>query len=75
MLTVQGLCAQFVMLRRKYLKTTEVDITKNESKFKLQGQSARLQYWFDLNFYCIKVNVITPEPEFYRKIFLRNEDT
>ena len=48
--TEQGLYAQVVMLRRKDLKTTEANKNKNEAKFKFQGQSARSQRWFDLDF-------------------------
>ena len=46
----QGLYAQVVMLRRKYLKIAEANKNKNEAKFKLQGHSARSQRWFDLGF-------------------------
>ena len=34
MLMEQGLYAQFVMLRRKYLKTNQADKNKNEARFK-----------------------------------------
>ena len=43
------------MLRRKDLKITEANKNKNESKFKLQGQSARSQSWFDRDFDLIEV--------------------
>ena len=38
------------MLRRKDFKITEANKNKNEAKFKFQGQSARSQRWFDLDF-------------------------
>ena len=44
------LYAQGVMLCRKDLKITEASKNKNEAKFKFQGQSARSQRWFDLDF-------------------------
>ena len=34
----QGLYAQVVMLRQNYLKITEETKSKNDSKFKFQGQ-------------------------------------
>ena len=71
----QGLYAQVVMLCRKYLKTTEANKNKNEAKFKFQGQSARPQRWFDLDFDSIKVNFSTHEHDFYRKIFQRHDYT
>ena len=46
----QGLYAQVVMLRKKYVKNTESNKYKNEDKFKFQGQSARSQRWFDIDF-------------------------
>ena len=46
----QGFDAKVVMLRQKYLKITESNKSKNEAKFKFQGQSARSQRWFDLDF-------------------------
>ena len=57
------------MLRRKDFKITEANKNKNEAKFKFPGQSARSQRWFDLDFDQIEKNIITREPEFYRKIF------
>ena len=45
----QGLYAQVIMLRRKYLKFVTTDKNKNEAKFKFQGLSARSQLWFDLD--------------------------
>ena len=70
-----GLYSQVVMLCRNHLKTTEANKNKNESKFKFQGQSARSQRWFDPNFDWIGVNFSTHEPDFYRKIFQKNDDT
>ena len=65
----QGLCAQVVMLRQNNLKITAANKNKNDEKFKFQGQSARSQRWFDLDFGWIKVNFITHEPDLYRRIF------
>ena len=48
---------------------------KNEAKFKFQGQSARSQHSFDLEFDWIEVNFITCEPDFYKKLFQRHDDT
>ena len=75
MLMEQGLYSQVVMLLRKYLKTTEANKDKNEAKFKFQGQSERLQRWFDLDFDWIEEIFITREPWFYRKIFQRHDET
>ena len=50
MATEQVLYEQVVMLRRKDLNITEANKNKNKDKFKFQGQSARLQRWFDLAF-------------------------
>ena len=65
----QGLYAQVIMLRRKHLKFVATDKNKNEAKFKFQGQSARSQSWFDLDFDLIEVNFITHEPDFYNFFF------
>ena len=46
----QGLYAQVVKLRQKYLKFISAKKNKNEAKFKFQGLSARPQRWFDLDF-------------------------
>ena len=46
----QGLYAQVVMFLQKYLKITEANKNTNEAKLKFQGQSARSQHWFDLDF-------------------------
>ena len=45
----QGLYAQSIRIRRKDLIFFATDKNKNEAKFKLQGQSARSQLWFDLD--------------------------
>ena len=39
----QGLYAQLIMLRRKYLKFVATDKIKNEAKFNFQGRFARSQ--------------------------------
>ena len=62
----QGLYAQVIMVRRKDLKLFATDKNKNEAKFKFQGQSARSQQWFDLDFDWIVVNFSTREPDFYK---------
>ena len=43
------------MLRRKDLKFVATDHVKNEAKFMFQGQLARSQRWFDLDFDWIEV--------------------
>ena len=48
--TEQGLYAQVIIIRQKYLKCFATNKNKNEAKFKFQGQSARSQRWFDLDF-------------------------
>ena len=60
------------MLRRKELNITEA---KKKTRFKFQGQSARSQCWFDLDFDCMKENLSTREPNFYRKTFQRHYKT
>ena len=49
--------------------------TKNEAKFKFQGQYARSQIWFDLDLDWIGINVSSREPGFYKKLFLSHDDT
>ena len=53
------------MLCGKDLKYAATDKNKNAAKFKFQGQSARSQRWFDLDFDWIEVNFSTREPIFY----------
>ena len=65
----QQLYAQVIMIRQKYLKFAATDRNKNEAKFKFQGQSARSQRWFDLDFDWIEVNLSTHKPDFYKKMF------
>ena len=43
MSTEQGLYAQVVKIRQKYLKFIAENKNKNEAKFKFQGQSVRSQ--------------------------------
>ena len=50
MSTEQRLYAKLVILNWKDLKTTEANKNKNEAKFNFQGQSARSQIWFDIDF-------------------------
>ena len=63
------LYAQVIMLRRKYLKFVAADKNKNEAKFKFQGQSARSQRWFHLDFYWIGVNLAHVSLIFIKKNF------
>ena len=55
----QGLYEKFVNLHQKDLKSTAANGEKNESTFKFQGQSARSQRWFNLDFDWIEVNFST----------------
>ena len=71
----QILYAQVIMLRRKYLKFVALNKNKNEAKFKFQGQSARSQRWFDLDFDWIEVNFSTREPDLYKKLFQIHDNT
>ena len=48
---------------------------KNEAKLKFQGQSARSQRLFELDFDWIEVTFITCEPDFQVKRFLGHDDT
>ena len=59
----QGLYAQVVKLRQKYLGFTAENKNKNEAKFKFQGQYAKSQRWFDIDFDWIEVNFSTREPD------------
>ena len=74
MLVEQGLYVQVFILCRKDLKTTGADKNKNEAKFHFQGQSARSQCWFDLDFDWIEEYFSTHEPDLYRKIFQRHDE-
>ena len=69
----QGLYEQVVMLCVKGLKVSKENRNKNEEKFKLQGQSARSQHWFDLDFDWIEEKFSIHEPDFYKKIFRRHD--
>ena len=52
----QVLYSQVVKLRQNDLEFIAANKNKNEAKFKFQGQSARSQRWFDLDFDWIEVN-------------------
>ena len=65
----QGLYAQVVKLRRKDFEFIAENRNKNEAKFKFQGQSARSQRLFDLDFDWIEVNFSTRETDFYNETF------
>ena len=71
----QVLYAQVVKLSRKDLELIAANKNKSEGKFKFQGQSARSQCCFDLDFYCIEVNFITCEPDLYKKLFQSHDNT
>ena len=75
MLMEQGLYAQVLMLFRKDFNITEANKNKNEDEFKFRGQSAISQRWFDLDFDWIEENFSTREPDFYRKMYQRHEET
>ena len=65
----QGLYAQLDKLSRKDLKFISANKIKNEAKFKFQGQSARSQRCFDLDFDWIELNFSTRETALYLKKF------
>ena len=71
----QVFCAQVVMLRQNYLKTTEANINKDEAKFKFSGQSARSHNWFNIDFGWTEEMFSTREHDFYRKIFQSHDKT
>ena len=73
--TEQGLYAQVIMLRWEDLNCFATDKNKNEAKLKFQGQPARSQRWFDLDFDWTEANFSTREPGFYKKLFQSNDDT
>ena len=75
MATEQVLYAQVIMLYRKDLELIATDEIKNEAKLKFQGQSARSQRWFDLDFDWIEVNFSTRELCLYNKLFQSHVDT
>ena len=75
MATEQELYAKVIMLSRKYSKFIATDKNKNEAKFKFQGQSARSQRWFDLDFDWIEVNFSTRQTDLYKKRFQSYDDT
>ena len=70
-----GLYAQVIMIRRKELKFVATDKIKNESEFKFQGQSARSQRCFDLDFDFIEVNFSTRDPGLHKKRFQSHDYT
>ena len=63
------------MLHREDLKFVATYKSKNEAKFKFQGQSARSQQWFDLDLDQIEVNFSTRDPDFYKICFQSHDDT
>ena len=71
----QGLYSKFVILRPKHLNITEQNKNENEDKFKFWGQSERSQCWFDLGFNQIEENFSACEPDFYKTIYQRHDET
>ena len=71
----QGLYAQVIMICWKDLKSVATDKNKIEAKFKFQGQSEISQQWFDLDLDWNEVNFSTREPDFYKNVFQRHDDT
>ena len=71
----QILYAQVVKLCHKDLKFVATDKNKNKAKFKLQGQSARSQLWFDLDLDWIGINFSNRDPHFYKRLFQSHDDT
>ena len=70
----QGLYTQVIMLRRKDLNCFATDKNKNDAKLKFQGQLARSQSWFYLNFDWIQVNFSTRETDFYKKLLQSHDN-
>ena len=71
----KGLHAQVLMLLQNVLIFTDANKNKNEAKFKFQGQYARSQHCFLLEFYWIEVHFSTLEPYVYKKLFQIHENT
>ena len=71
----QVLYEKLVKIRQKDLKFIATNKNTNEAKFKFQGQSARSQRWFNLEFDWIEVNFSTCEPDFYKKPFQIHNNT
>ena len=71
----QGLYAQVIILRQKYLNFFATYKNKNEAKFKFQGQLARSKRWLDLEIDWIEVNFSTHEPDFYKTLLQSHENT
>ena len=65
----QGLYSQVVKIIQKDLKYISENKNKNEAKFKFQGQYARSQRWFDIEFDCNEVNFSTHDPDLFKKPF------
>ena len=65
----QSLYSQVIRMRQNDLKFIATDKNQNEAKFKFQGQLARSQRWFDIDFDWIEVTVSTCEPDFYKETF------
>ena len=64
-----------IKLRRNGLKFTATNKNKNVAKFKFQGQSARSQRRFELDFYWIELSFSTRKPDLYKKPFQTHDNT
>ena len=62
------------MRRLSCLKFDAADKNKNGSKYKFQDQSGRSRLWFDLDLDWINMHFITPEPDFYKKLFQSHDN-
>ena len=71
----KGLYEQVVNLRQKDLKLIAANKNINEAKFKFQGQYARSQRWFDIEFYWIWVNFSRRKPDFHKNYFQSHDNT
>ena len=75
MATGKRLYEKVIKISQNDLKFIVENKNKNEAKFNFQGQSAKSQRWFDIDFDWIEVNSNTCEPDFYKKLFQRYDNT
>ena len=76
MATKQGLYAQVFMIRHKNFNISEEnENNKNENKVKFQSQSEKSHCLFDVDFDWTLENFSTHEPNFYKKIYQRHDET
>ena len=71
----QILYSQVIRIRRKDLKFVTTDKNKNEGKFKFQVQLEISHRWFGLDLDWIEIIFSTCEPDIYKKLFQRHDDT